>query len=217
MSGSAVTENVVVEQLKNILKTTSEPTSLIKVVSELYKALPAAKEHIKEELGTTVVDIMRKHPRDFAFSERGSMVRSGEGVTWFTLEEVSKHCTKEDAWIIVDEDVYNITDFVRTHWGWNSAGKNSTIIAIMSALGGDCTRDFMEQHQELAVWPTIKAQLEGFRIGKTLVPKEAKGLRVQYRTWDQLVEDGRIPPAIMPYKDEATRTWISRQYSPEGV
>jgi len=50
-------------------------------------------------------------------------------------QEVARHNHKEDAWIVVNGDVYDITEFVRTHWGWNSAGKNSTIIAIMSALG----------------------------------------------------------------------------------
>eukprot|EP00961_Rhodomonas_salina_P116603 1569529-Rhodomonas_salina.1 len=201
-----VTEEEVVESLKKIVKDGDGSLPMIKVVSALFKDVPGSKEYVKDDLGTTVIEMMKKYPRDFIF--RDSKVNSGDGIRWITMEEVSKHCTKEDAWIVVNGDVYDITDFIRTHWGWNSAGKNSTIIAIMSALGSDCTRDFMEQHKTLAMWPTIQAQLEGFWIGKTIVPEDAQNLRVQYQTWDQLVEIGRIPRNIMPYQDPVTRKWI---------
>jgi hypothetical protein len=37
--------------------------------------------------------------------------------------------------------------------------------AIMSALGGDCTRDFVEVHHGLADWKKISQQLSSFKIG----------------------------------------------------
>jgi uncharacterized protein VirK/YbjX len=54
-------------------------------------------------------------------------------------------------------------------------GKNSTIIAIMSALGRDCTADFEEVHHGIAMWPTIKAQLESYYIGRVKPPYKADG------------------------------------------
>ena len=57
----------------------------------------------------------------------------------------------------------------------HSTGKNSTIIAIMSALGRDCTADFEEVHHGIAMWPTIKAQLESYYIGRVKPPYKADG------------------------------------------
>ncbi len=63
----------------------------------------------------------------------------------------------------------------------------------MSALGTDCTDDFLEIHRELGMWPKIQEQLRGFRIGRLRDPPS--GHRVAFHTWDQLVAMGRIPAA----------------------
>ncbi len=75
-------------------------------------------------------------------------------------------------------------------------GKSSTLIAIMNALGTECTSDFLEIHRELGMWPKIQEQLRGFRIGLLL---HSAGPRVEFRTWDALISMGRIsapPPAM---------------------
>ena len=68
-------------------------------------------------------------------------------------------------------------------------GKSSTLIAIMNALGTDCSRDFLEIHRELGMWPTIQEQLRSFHIG---LLHDQKDSRVQFRTWDMLIAEGRI-------------------------
>mmetsp|Transcript_41099 Transcript_41099/g.64189 ORF Transcript_41099/g.64189 Transcript_41099/m.64189 type:complete len:218 (-) Transcript_41099:35-688(-) len=203
-----LTSQSVVEELRRIVGPGVGPKQVHVVVRELYKANPLYKEYIKDTLQSTVLDILKQHPQDFVLLN-GSMVQHPGGFTWYTMDEVAKHCTKEDGWIVVEGEVYNISEFIRTHWGWNSAGKNSTIISIMSALGSDCTLDFNEIHHGLAMWPTIKEQLDGFRLGRVVVPPEMQGLRVKYHTWDDLVEMGRIPRDIMPVKDDKTRKWVS--------
>ncbi len=45
----------------------------------------------------------------------------------------------------------------------------------MSALGRDCTADFEEVHHGIAMWPTIKAQLESYYIGRVKPPYKADG------------------------------------------
>lgn len=49
----------------------------------------------------------------------------------FTLEEVAKHNTREDCWIIVDDFVYDVTDYVDEHPGGdsilNNAGADSSL------------------------------------------------------------------------------------------
>jgi hypothetical protein len=76
-----------------------------------------------------------------------------------------------------------------------NTGKSSTLIAIMNALGTDCTSDFFEIHQELGMWPKIQEQLRGFRIGHLLC---SAGPRVEFRTWDTLVAMGRISAPTAP-------------------
>eukprot|EP00928_Gymnodinium_smaydae_P034963 TRINITY_DN2466_c0_g5_i1.p1 TRINITY_DN2466_c0_g5~~TRINITY_DN2466_c0_g5_i1.p1 ORF type:complete len:170 (+),score=18.01 TRINITY_DN2466_c0_g5_i1:134-643(+) len=78
----------------------------------------------------------------------------------YSLSEVAKHATPDDAWIVVNSFVYNITNFVRHHPGWKLAGQTSTIIAITRNLGKDCTEEFMYIHGRSA-----KRQLEDYMIG----------------------------------------------------
>jgi len=57
----------------------------------------------------------------------------------FTREEVAKHNTPDDAWIIVDGDVYDITKFAAVH-----PGGKSTLLEI---AGQDATEDFWGLHR----------------------------------------------------------------------
>eukprot|EP00521_Asterionellopsis_glacialis_P008849 CAMPEP_0195285944 /NCGR_PEP_ID=MMETSP0707-20130614/3593_1 /TAXON_ID=33640 /ORGANISM="Asterionellopsis glacialis, Strain CCMP134" /LENGTH=570 /DNA_ID=CAMNT_0040345521 /DNA_START=85 /DNA_END=1797 /DNA_ORIENTATION=+ len=52
-------------------------------------------------------------------------------LTQYTMAEVAKRNSPEEAWIVIDERVYNITNFVAKHPGgdkvlWNMAGKDCT-------------------------------------------------------------------------------------------
>ena len=58
----------------------------------------------------------------------------------YTVDEVSFHDNENDAWIIINGDVYDITDFLEEHPG----GK----MILMSVLGEDATDFFEELHNE---------------------------------------------------------------------
>jgi len=45
--------------------------------------------------------------------------------TVYSLEEVSKHVTQRDAWIAVNGNVYDISPFIRTHWGHIGGGSGT--------------------------------------------------------------------------------------------
>lgn len=71
----------------------------------------------------------------------------------FSVEQVAKHCSRDDAWMIIDGLVYDVTEFVDDHPGGDS---------ILNQLGRDATAQFHgDQHP-----PTVKDAVEEFFIGE---------------------------------------------------
>merc|ERR1719504_309728 len=56
----------------------------------------------------------------------------------FTLDEVAKHVTKEDCWVVVDGQVLNVTKFLPDHPGGE--------LAILTFAGKDATAEFNMIH-----------------------------------------------------------------------
>jgi cytochrome b involved in lipid metabolism len=72
----------------------------------------------------------------------------------YTIEEVNKHNTKDDCWIIVKNNVYNMTEFSLIHPG----GKN----LILSVAGKDATEFFDELHRPEILDEVGKEYLIGY-------------------------------------------------------
>lgn len=70
----------------------------------------------------------------------------------FTKEEVAKHCSSDDAWIIVDGKVYDVTDYVDLHPGGDS---------ILNNAGKDSSEGVHGPQHPINVWDI----LAGFYIG----------------------------------------------------
>eukprot|EP00746_Dinoflagellata_sp_MGD_P162137 gnl/MRDRNA2_/MRDRNA2_89561_c0_seq1.p1 gnl/MRDRNA2_/MRDRNA2_89561_c0~~gnl/MRDRNA2_/MRDRNA2_89561_c0_seq1.p1 ORF type:complete len:563 (+),score=98.46 gnl/MRDRNA2_/MRDRNA2_89561_c0_seq1:122-1690(+) len=60
-----------------------------------------------------------------------------------TLDEVARHSTKEDCWIVIDDMVYDVTKFLKVHPG----GKG----VITAGAGKDVTHEFWGLHRESAL------------------------------------------------------------------
>lgn len=91
-----------------------------------------------------------------AQQRRASKARKPLGT--FSREEVARHCTRDDAWIIVHDKatgldkVYDVTEYVDEHPGGES---------ILSHAGGDATEGFLgPQHPA-----TVFVLVEDFLIG----------------------------------------------------
>lgn len=104
----------------------------------------------------------------------------------YTLEEVAAHAHKNDCWIVVDDKVYDMTAHVANHEGWIGSGKISTLLAILSAMGTDCTDDFNETHDARGF-----RELAAFQVGVLDTPNTGRR-RVTFRSWEQLVAAGVV-------------------------
>ena len=80
--------------------------------------------------------------------------QSSSGPT-FTLAEVTKNNNDKNCWTIVDENVYNLTTWIKSHPG----GEN----AILSLCGVDGTSAFKSKHTGS---PGPVGQLDSYKIGK---------------------------------------------------
>ena len=61
----------------------------------------------------------------------------------FTADEVAKHNTESDCWVIIDGSVYNLTEFLPDHPG----GKK----AILTFAGRDATEEFDKLHDRKVI------------------------------------------------------------------
>jgi len=53
----------------------------------------------------------------------------------YSLCEVQRHAAPNDAWVIVDGFVYNITDHVLNHPGWKCGCAVSELLTVINSLG----------------------------------------------------------------------------------
>ncbi|ORX52958.1 cytochrome b5 [Piromyces finnis] len=71
----------------------------------------------------------------------------------YTMEEVSKHCTIEDCWIIFNGIIYDITEYLNFHPG----GKN----ILIKYAGKDGTDIFYKCHP----WVDCNSLLKNYAVG----------------------------------------------------
>ncbi len=121
VSGTVLNEYSIIHCLRTILQQDGSH-SLSQLVINLYKCDSRIKVFIQNTLKTTVKIFLIDHPEIFTIDDESSTVSLADDLPIFSSKELSKHCSKDDAWIAVDGLVYDITEFVRTHWGWTSAG-----------------------------------------------------------------------------------------------
>jgi acyl-lipid (8-3)-desaturase len=67
----------------------------------------------------------------------GNRVASDDKCAAFSVEEVSRHCTQTDCWVIIHGKVYDVTKYVPSHPG-------GALIYVKA--GGDCSQLFDSYH-----------------------------------------------------------------------
>ncbi|RCV29232.1 hypothetical protein SETIT_5G467800v2 [Setaria italica] len=83
----------------------------------------------------------------------------------FTLEEVAKHNTKDDCWLIIGGKVYNVTKFLEDHPGGDDV--------LLSSTAKDATDDF----EDVGHSTTARAMMDEYLVGEidaTTIPTKVK-------------------------------------------
>eukprot|EP00262_Sarcandra_glabra_P017168 TRINITY_DN57_c0_g1_i1.p1 TRINITY_DN57_c0_g1~~TRINITY_DN57_c0_g1_i1.p1 ORF type:complete len:151 (+),score=26.11 TRINITY_DN57_c0_g1_i1:48-455(+) len=71
----------------------------------------------------------------------------------FSLEDVSKHNTRQDCWLVIDGKVYDVTKFLEDHPGGDEV--------LLSATGKDATDDF----EDVGHSSSARAMMDEFFVG----------------------------------------------------
>lgn len=72
-------------------------------------------------------------------------------------ETVAKHNTKDDCWVIIDNNIYNVTSYIRTHKG----GPDK----IISVCGQDATTLFTSRNGKGPHPDKVQASLNQILVG----------------------------------------------------
>ena len=108
------------------------------------RSAPATK------LSSTKVEDIKVYDDD---EVQDTKTQSRKDETIYTREEIRKHKSRDDCWLIVENGVYDVSKYVAIHPGGD---------AILSRAGEDATEGFNgPQHP-----PHARATLEQFRIGR---------------------------------------------------
>lgn len=71
-------------------------------------------------------------------------------ITSYTIQEISNHTTKEDCWLIIENKVYDVTEYIPNHPGGDK---------ILNGCGKDATQMFSKHS------PSAREKLPDYLIG----------------------------------------------------
>ncbi|XP_076183664.1 cytochrome b5 isoform X2 [Ptiloglossa arizonensis] len=80
----------------------------------------------------------------------------------YTTEEVSKHVSKNDVWIIINNGVYDLTSFLNTHPGGEEI--------LLEHAGRDGTESF----EDIGHSSNARQMMEPLKIGEILEEEKTK-------------------------------------------
>ncbi|GFZ48900.1 hypothetical protein JCM24511_06649 [Saitozyma sp. JCM 24511] len=104
--------------------------------------------------------------------------------SYITMEEVARHNLSQDAWVVVDGKVYDVTDFHKFHPGGSGI--------IVGNAGRDVTELFRPVHPP----GTLENNLAPENFKGVIDPKEAEAARLAFETEQRRLEKARgdLPP-----------------------
>ncbi|OJI86157.1 hypothetical protein ASPTUDRAFT_187565 [Aspergillus tubingensis CBS 134.48] len=98
----------------------------------------------------------------------------------FTLEQVQKHNTADDLWIVLHNKVYNVTNYLEDHPG----GKE----VLIEAAGTDATEAF----EEIGHSDEAREQLEPYFVGDLPSEEQAETVEIYRPTFEQVSQSAVV-------------------------
>lgn len=129
-----------------------------------------------------------------------SEVVDEQKLPYFTAEEVAKHNTAEDCWLIIENKVYDVTDFLAEHPGGQKV--------VLREAGKDATKKFKSLHSA-AVLPTYGTELLIGRVGSQSAMDNTKSF---HETARALIERMGGFGELVPYGDPNWYYGFNSQY-----
>ncbi|KAL2642066.1 hypothetical protein R1flu_009653 [Riccia fluitans] len=165
----------------------------------------------------SVLDSLLDGAQETNFRRRKSSKESAndaQNVKVVTLEEVRKHRTPEDAWIVVDGEVYDITDFLENHPGGAEL--------IMEHLEDDNVYEIMKGVDESSDHSHSKAafnMLQQFHVGRlpSKVAETVPSSKTTFKASNGFVLDLKKPLVLQvghlgeDYSDWAHQAIVSKE------
>ena len=109
---------------------------------------------LREDRGVTkVVPIHLGRAAESSAPCAASHRNANEALPIYTMTEVAEHCTRANAWVVIDERVYDVTRFVDEHPGG--------VGPMVNLAGTDCTDVFANYHAA-----RIYKMLPAFLVGR---------------------------------------------------
>lgn len=139
------------ERQIEIQKQREEEQKARELKEKLEKERLAEKERLEQERRIREAEEIKKRNE-----------KQKEKVNYYTLEEVKKHNTKLDAWLIHNDVVYDVTAYIGRHPGGQ---------VIMKGVGGDATSLINRYHPRVNVAILLASYKVGILVAK-LPPKK---------------------------------------------
>ena len=89
------------------------------------------------------------------FSRTRKYANKASSNTIYSYEEIARHGTRDSAWVVINNNVYDVTEFVKRHPGGDA-------IILSEAGKKDCTDVFTAMHNA-----TVFKYLPAYQIGRT--------------------------------------------------
>lgn len=97
--------------------------------------------------------------KDYQNINQNNQNESTMNIISFTMEEVAKHNSKKDCWLVIDGFIYDVTKFINQHVGGDQV--------IIDSCGKDATQTFSTRGQKNSPHPqSAYKKLEELKIGQ---------------------------------------------------
>ncbi len=145
------------DELENKIR---HPINNLWIVGEAYSNYQAWVEGSLDTSSKAINEIILPTPKTIKLTKISKISKSPirtskKSLPNYTMEEVAKHNTKNDAWLVINKVVYDVTEWIPHHPGG---------MIIMKGVGMDATELFKKVgHDSYA-----KSKLKTFKIGKLI-------------------------------------------------